>query len=92
MRVSVVVHDEDGLDRAPHPKVLVVVLQALKACGHARVFLWLRVFGAECEVRQGVPGLYGLVVSWGGKEKWKVEGGSVQWDGRHCCRCCRCCR
>ena len=33
VRVAVVVHDEDVLDGAAHPKVLVVVLQALESAG-----------------------------------------------------------
>ena len=55
MRVAMVVYDEDAFDGAPHAEVLVVVLQALQPRGYGRVFLRLRLFCAEREVRERVP-------------------------------------
>lgn len=41
-----VVHDKDALHRAPHPEVLIVVLQPLKASNNRRVFFRLGLLRA----------------------------------------------
>lgn len=48
MRVSVVVYDEDALDCTSHAKILIVVLEALEACGDGGVLLWLGLLCAAC--------------------------------------------
>lgn len=37
--MAVLVHDEDALDRPPHAKVFIVVLQALQPGSYAGIFL-----------------------------------------------------
>lgn len=44
--MTMIVHDEDSFNRPPHPKIFIVVLQALEASGDRGVFLWLCFFGA----------------------------------------------
>lgn len=46
MRVTMVVHDEDALDRPPHAEVLIVILEALETCGDGGIFFRLSFFRA----------------------------------------------
>ena len=56
MRVTMVMHDQYAFHRAAHAEVFIVVLQPLKACGDGRILFGLRLFRAEGEVGQRVPG------------------------------------
>ena len=49
MWMSVIMHDEDTLDRSSHPKVFIVVLQALKSRCDGGVFLGLCLLRAGTE-------------------------------------------
>lgn len=49
MRVAVVMDDQDTLDSAAHPIVLVVVLQTLKTRGNTWILFWLRFLSANTE-------------------------------------------
>ena len=54
--MSVIVDDKDPLNCPAHAKVFIVVLQPLKTCGDGRILFGLRLFRAEGEVGQRVPG------------------------------------
>lgn len=55
MRVAMIMHDEDTLNGTPHPKIFIVVLEALEARGYRWVLFWLSFFravrGPNCSVR-----------------------------------------
>ena len=88
VRVVVLVADQDGLARAPHPVLAVVLFQALQPREHRRVLLGLPIFGAECVVAERVQadclGLGGIEVLGQDGAGWsqhsRVRGGESRTD------------
>lgn len=44
--MAVIMHDKDSFHSPPHPKIFIVVLQALETSGNRRIFFGLRFLGA----------------------------------------------